>query len=61
MLSGTAVDLYSYPIQDYIPSNESGLLFPYTLHPDNKTAIKMFTEEEIKKNNFIVRLSNIKE
>ena len=34
------------------------MLYPYTPHPDNKAAIKMYTEEEIKKNNYTVRLSN---
>jgi len=34
-------------------SNESGLLYPYTKNPNNWAAIKMYTEEEIKKNNFI--------
>ena len=57
MLSGTALDLYSYHIQDYIPINESGLLFPYTENLANKAAIQMFTEEEIKNNNYTVRLS----
>jgi len=33
-------------------SNAHGLLYPYTMDPHNQAAIKMYTEEEIKINNF---------
>jgi len=33
-------------------SNETGKLYPYTKKSFNQAAIKMYTEEEIKKNNF---------
>eukprot|EP00092_Neocalanus_flemingeri_P071809 GFUD01088285.1.p1 GENE.GFUD01088285.1~~GFUD01088285.1.p1 ORF type:complete len:343 (+),score=100.10 GFUD01088285.1:19-1047(+) len=34
-------------------SNETSILYPYTKYPSNKAAIQMYTEEEIKKNNYI--------
>ena len=39
-----------------ISSNETGRLYPYTKKSFNQAAIKMYTEEEIKKNNFTVRI-----
>ena len=43
-----------FPIN--ISSNETGMLYPYNRILSNQAAIKMYTEEEIKKKNFRVRI-----
>ena len=48
------MSLNYFPIN--ISSNETGMLYPYTRIPSNQAAIKMYTEEEIKKKNFRVRI-----
>ena len=48
------MSLSYFPIN--ISSNETGMLYPYTGIPSNQAAIKMYTEEEIKKKNFRVRI-----
>ena len=41
-------------------SNETGTLYPYTPDPSNQAAIQMYTEEEIKKNNYKVGIEIMK-